>query len=621
MDTINTASDKIEVNNVENITTLIYFCIMYMIITNIDKSESLLFNNNMINLEETFDNDKSSFIKVINDNLSLDKLIEFNTQDVAIKSIMNKYKYEENNKDNNFDKLIELIINKCITHISNCFDKHKNIYHIIYIHFCCAYIKEYIAKKLYRNEYDISSFENILEYMKEFKTHEELPNIINKYKYNNFTIELDKTNTYIQELYHLLRKIVYILEINDMNNYDYTNNINHLIDDNRYTINNIYLYSITDAIKYYFDNHYNINNNDYKSAKKIAFTSYYSLSIRLKRNKESLTELENDYSNFFKNEEILLNYEMLSRFAKRKKTKTDYEKALENDSKYIQRAENCLKNNEMPDEFNGKIKVVHLGVYLSYISTVTDVLESDKFRNNVSETEIINAEKYADIVYTAFNNNRKYYSGRAKICFLMGRLKLFKGDYNKDNIKSAIKNLEEAKTFQEKESQDYYIRIMECDEYIKKANEILITHDSNEKIEILNERYNSIDDKINKKYETIDTRINESQVKMIELMALFTAIVQIMLGTINIAVKIEDPMIIFYNSIILSVASLTIYLIIVIVNTYSTKDINLLIKLIITAFMIIVLIGISILYINHNKEMQNKPVIETRIVDTSNDEL
>ena len=442
----------------------------------------------------------------------IEKEISDNSKKNIIRDYINRkinFEIEESLPDegkitkNSFDEFNSLLL-EIINDIKNKLNENEDIDN--YEKIKRNYTINYISKHLKEIYFESSRF---YKFIKDDKREESL-------NYDEFS------------LYSIYKKLENISNI-EIYNYDYTNEINKFINNNdSYNNFDTYLFSILET----FDS---CKNDNYK---KIAFSAFYSLTVLYKRNKIPLDELEkkiNKYENHF--EKIPLYLEIKSRFAKRKNTINDYKDALKYDSDYI-----------------GENHPRHLGVYLSFISTVTMILEKSsdkKYREILKNEHIENAYKYADEVKRDFYE-KKYVDGKAKIAFLLGKLYF----YNKKDYKKALEYLYEAKIFQKKSAQDYDIRINEYDHYIQKVENEILKDEHDLKIEELKSKYNE-----NSK------SINDQQIRMIELMALFTALLQIVISGINMSLKFEDPILLLLIISILLISSLLIYIIIIIINT------------------------------------------------------
>lgn len=282
----------------------------------------------------------------------------------------------------------------------------------------------------------------------------------------------------------------------------------------------------------------------------ILFAAYYGLSILFKDNYNLnyLSELVDKNSSRFE-EKYLLSYEVLSRFEKRKvnvgekaTNRIKLNKALEYDSKAI-------------DLIAEKFSARNSGVEISYVSTVCRMLE---LKINVSQKDIETAREYAEFAIEQYGDYAKYYYSLGKLFVALAELSDDR-EIIENYINHAKENFAQAIN---RENQDFYHHNEKISKYNAELNnaEIILFK------KLLQSEMNSVEKSVgdfNNKCVDIETRVDEkikkNKKQTIELLAIFTAILQIIIGVINFTSSQTNLIALIITIIVLNCSTLGVY--------------------------------------------------------------
>lgn len=260
----------------------------------------------------------------------------------------------------------------------------------------------------------------------------------------------------------------------------------------------------------------------------VYFTAYYALSIYYKHyvEVEGYQQMVKKYGRTF--QKFPLHYEVLSGLYKRQDRLSD---ALECDRKAIRA---IARSKEGP----------HIGVCFSYASTVSLMLELGE---RLEEDVMQKALAYAKDAMAERPNYGKFQH-------VYGKLKLFRikpESMTLDEVKAEVKEckrlFQKAIEHESNQTQDYFSRKLEFEASKLKADAILYHAQSYHDLQCINreiiEKMKAENTSLGTNFKEETERANrKTEAKMLQLLALFTAVMSIILNSVYAAASQKDVM-------------------------------------------------------------------------------
>lgn len=285
------------------------------------------------------------------------------------------------------------------------------------------------------------------------------------------------------------------------------------------------------------------------SDKDMLFAAYYGLSILFKDDfkLECLSELVEKHSNRFK--DYLLSYEVLARLEKRKvnvgekaTNRIKLNKALDYDAKAI-----AL----IAEQFSAR----NSGVEISYVSTICRMLE---LKIDVSQKDIETAREYAEFAIEQYGDYAKYYYSLGKLFVALAELS--------DDRETIVKHIDRAKeNFGQainRENHDFYhhnSRISKYNAELNNAEIVLFKKLLQSEMKSVEKSVGDFNNKCVDIETQVDEKINKNKKQTIELLAIFTAILQIIIGVINFSSAQTNLINLIITIIVLNCSTLGVY--------------------------------------------------------------
>ena len=286
-----------------------------------------------------------------------------------------------------------------------------------------------------------------------------------------------------------------------------------------------------------------------QSDRDVAFAAYYGLSILFKDDYELrfLNSLIEQYSVFF--DDYLLSYEVLSRLEKRKVRVGEKEtntiklnKALDYDSVAIEK---------IAEKYSAR----NSGVEISYVSTVCRMLE---MKIDVPQEKIEKARRYAEYAINQYGDYAKYYYSLGKLFVALAELS-YDEKLIEEYIGKAKSNFGQAINHENHDFYHHNSRISKYNAEQNNAEIVLLKKRLELEMKSVEKNVGNFNSRCADIEIQVDEKIKKNKKQTIELLAIFTAVLQIIIGVINFTSTQTNVLYLIVTIIVLNVSTLGVY--------------------------------------------------------------